>query len=162
MRDALGRRGESIFHTLMTRFHKDTGPRFKAQFLGDKWRTVDYIVELVEAGDEFVPFFFVQVKTTRAGYTHRDGRLRVAVSGGEMRRLAAYPAPTYVVGIDEARESGYLLSANGEHLTHLSSLTTDHPIDEDTRTRLWSEVLAYWRKHRATEFVSEFRDPEWR
>lgn len=61
MRDVLGQRGEAIFMVLMTTFHSNYRPIFKPQFLGDKWQSVDFIVELVGAGN-IVPYFFVQVK----------------------------------------------------------------------------------------------------
>lgn len=78
MRDALGQRGEAIFIVLTTAFHSNSGPIFKPQFLGDKWQYVDFIVELVGAG-AVVPYFFVQVKTTREGYTKKLNRLKVKV-----------------------------------------------------------------------------------
>jgi hypothetical protein len=76
MRDALGQRGEAIFTVLMTEFHSNAGPIFKPQFLGDKWQYVDFIVELVRS-EKSVPYFFVQVKTTREGYTKKLNRLKV-------------------------------------------------------------------------------------
>src|SRR5215213_2204868 len=103
MRNALGARGEAIFYTLMTEFHSDAGPIFKPQFLGEHWPTVDYLVELAGV-DGAVPYFFVQVKTTRSGYTRRERRLKIAVNERDMRRLAAFPAPTYIAGIDEREE----------------------------------------------------------
>ena len=143
MQDALGARGEAIFYVLLTEFHSDAGPIFRPQFLGDKWPTVDYVVELLGA-DPAVPFFFVQVKTTRAGYTKRDKRLKVSVTKADMERLASFPAPTYIVGIDERAETGFLLSANGERLDRVASLPSDFPIDRTTRERLWNEVKAFW------------------
>lgn len=163
MRDALGQRGESIFYVLMTAFHSETGPIFKPQVLGAKWETTDYLVELVDhGGADLVPFFFVQVKTTRQGYTRENGRLRAAVPESDMRRLAAYPAPTYVVGIDEKRGAGYIVSANGERTSRLPSIPTAFPIDTQVRERLWEEVRTFWRVHRPPAFTSSFADPEWR
>jgi hypothetical protein len=161
MRNALGPRGEAIFYTLMTEFHSDAGPIFRPQFLGEKWPSVDYLVELAGV-DDVVPYFFVQVKTTRLGYTRRDRRLRVAVSDRDMRRLAAFPAPTYIAGIDEREEVGFLLSGNGEHLESLFSIPSSFAITHETRARLWEEVLAYWRRRAGLGFSSSFVDPSWR
>ena len=47
--------------------------------------------------------------------------------------ITSYPAPTYIVGIDEVQEVGYLVSANGENLTSLSSLSTNFPINKQNR-----------------------------
>lgn len=98
--DALGDRGEAIFRVLITEFDAATGPNFRPYFLGEKWPVVDFIVEILGA-EASTPYFFVQVKTTRGGYTQKDKRLKVSVSEDDIRLLASYPAPTYVVGIDE-------------------------------------------------------------
>ncbi|WP_254433100.1 MULTISPECIES: DUF4365 domain-containing protein [unclassified Dolichospermum] len=99
MRDALGQRGERIFEVLITKFHLDTSPIFKPQFLGDKWQYVDFIVELVGAGS-YIPYFFVQVKTTRQGYSKKDKRLKVKVEKESIIGIASYLAPTYIAGRD--------------------------------------------------------------
>lgn len=70
-------------------------PIFRPRFLGDKYPTFDYIVEVV---DPPACFFFVQVKATTKGYTeHRPYRLKVQVSQDDIDRMVAYPAPTRVV-----------------------------------------------------------------
>ena len=159
--DAIGRRGEAIFVVLMTEFHSTRGPIFRPQFLGDKWPVADYIVELERAGSQ-IPYFFVQVRTTREGYTTRERRLKVRVSQEQVVALAAYPAPTYIVGIDEREEVGYLVSANGERRGRMSSLSTRFPINRRNRRLLWNEVRAFWRKRRSPRLASAFRDPAWR
>src|SRR5947209_12590410 len=84
---------------------------FRPRFLGDKFPTFDYLVELV--GSEAY-FFFVQVKSTRQGYRKGSGtrRLRVNVDRVDVHRMVVSPVPGYVVGIDEPQEVGYLLSMN--------------------------------------------------
>jgi len=119
MRDALGQRGEAIFTVLMTEFHSHAGPIFKPQFLGDKWQYVDFIVELVGAGKS-VPYFFVQVKTTRE------------------------------------------VSANGESLKSLSSLSTQFKIIKQNRELLWQEVDDFWSRYHTNQLVSKFADRDWR
>jgi hypothetical protein len=146
MRDALGQRGELIFSLLMTEFHSDAGPIFKPQFLGDKWQYVDFIVELIGAGS-YIPYFFVQVKTTRQGYTKKDNRLNVKVEKKSVIGIASYLAPTYIVGIDEIQKTGYIVSANGENLKSLSSLSTEFPIDKQNREILWNEVNDFWKPY---------------
>lgn len=61
--DAIGSRGEAIFFVLLTQFCGRQRPFFRPSFLGDKFATIDYFVELVDVG-LLTPFFFVQVKTT--------------------------------------------------------------------------------------------------
>ncbi len=161
MGQALGSRGEAIFYTLMTEFDTAAGPIFRPRFLGGEWPTVDFMVQLAGA-EEHASYFFVQVKTTRRGFTSDERRLRVRLSERDMRRLASLPAPTYVAGIDEHGETGYLLSANGEHEGPLSSIPSCHPITRETRGRLWTEVAGYWKARAGMAFSSEFTDPAWR
>ncbi len=134
---------------------------FRPYFLGEKWPVVDFIVELLGAGP-VIPYFFVQVKTTRAGYTQKEKRLKVSVAGEDIRLLASYPAPTYVVGIDEINRSGFLVSANGENLRSLSSLSTQFAINAAHRRLLWEEVRDYWASLADTGLTSRFADPNWR
>jgi hypothetical protein len=161
MRNALGLRGEAIFTVLMTTFHSNSGPIFKPQFLGDKWQYIDFIVELVRA-EGTVPYFFVQVKTTRQGYTKKLKRLKVKVPQEQVRGLASYPAPTYIVGIDEITEKGYVVSANGNYLASLSSISTAFPINRLNREALWKEVNDFWSRYNTTLFDSQFSDRDWR
>lgn len=164
MKNALGDRGEGIFKVLITEFHSNAGPIFKPQFLGEKWQYVDFIVELVGAAS-YIPYFFVQVKTTRQGYTKNDKRLKVQVKKESIIGIASYPAPTYIVGIDELQEVGYLVSANGENLTSLSNLCTNFPINKQNREKLWDEVNNFWQPYtQNTQKIlsSQFTDQQWR
>jgi hypothetical protein len=159
MNDTLGARGESRFLVLITEPH-DRQPIFRAQRLGEKWPATDFLVELV-GGDGVAGFFFVQVKTTRQGYTERGRRLKVTVAQNTVARLASVPAPTYVVGIDDVDGTGYIVSANGERLTNVASVPSDFPIDRVNRERLWEEVRAYWSSRLPGSFTSAFTDPAW-
>jgi hypothetical protein len=69
-------------------------PYFHPRFLGDKYPTFDYLVELV--GYEAY-FFFVQVKSTRQGYRGGRGtrRLRVNVDRTDVGRMVGSPLPAY-------------------------------------------------------------------
>ena len=161
-RDVIGERGEAIFRVLITRKHPDRGYLFDhPRFLGDKKQTIDFQVELFHK-ESFIPFFFVQVKSTSAGYTLKENRLKVQVTTTDMKRLAAYPAPTYIVGIDEPGEQGYIVSANGEWNAGFSTLCTEHPLIPDTLTLLWDEVVAYWTASPSPTFQSILCDPKWR
>src|SRR6185369_6612196 len=85
-------------------------PHFRPRFLGDKYPTHDFIVELVDRPEYY---FFVQVKATTKGFTKTaPGRLLVQVTQEDVDRMVACPAPTYVVGIDLNGKSGYVLSVN--------------------------------------------------
>ncbi len=104
--DDIGNRGHCLFSLRMTEICPNRSePYFRPTFLGDKYRTFDYLVELV--GSEAY-FFLVQVKSTRQGYRQSGGtrRLRVNVDRDDVRRMAASPIPAYLVGIDEREETG--------------------------------------------------------
>lgn len=162
----IGERGEAIFYSLLTRrvFGANVpadGYLFQPQFLGSKWPLADYIVELRGITPGVKPFFFVQVKATTRGY-NTQGRLRVEVEEEKVRGLAAYPAPTYIVGIDEVKERAYLVSANGESLTALSSLSPSFSLALPTnRRKLWEEVRAFWQIPTQPKLASAFVDGDW-
>lgn len=162
MKNILGQRGEALFYILITKFYGRRKPIFRPQFLGDKWPTVDFVVELVDYTGNIAPYFFVQVKTTRQGYTKQKKRLKVQVPAREMQRLASLPAPTYVVGIDEINENGYIVSANGEYSEHLTSIHTQFSLNEETQNILWEEVKGFWETVAPFRITSKFVDPNWR
>ena len=160
--DLVAARGEAIFRVLISRSHVEHGYLFQVpHFLGDKQRTVDFYVEIVSA-DSAPLHFFVQVKATRAGYTRRDRRLRVRVSAAELRRLAGYGAPTYIVGIDEQWERGLHCFSERRASPGWATMTTAYPLEGDVLARLKDEVEAYWAHPARNAFRSRFTDPGWR
>ena len=144
-RDDIGKRGEFIFSACIMNFCGRNLPFFRPYFLGEKAQALDFLVELVDAGDHH-RFFFVQVKTTQNGYT-KNGRLRVRVAGKDVHRLAGVPAPTYLVGIDEQREVAYILAILADMKGSISSLPTDFPLDSKNLKRLSQEVEQFWAGH---------------
>jgi hypothetical protein len=142
--DDIGDRGHWLFCLLMTQICPGRDePFFRPRFLGDKFPVFDYLVELV--GSEAY-FFFVQVKTTKLGYRSGRGarRLRVNVSREDVQRMIASPVPTYLVGIDEPQEMGYLLSMNEPKQAGLGGLPAKHLLDCDNLEKLWQEVHGFW------------------
>jgi hypothetical protein len=104
------------------------------------------------------PFFFVQVKTTRQGYTQRNHRLKIQVVSEDIQRLIAYPAPTYVVGIDERNETGYISAILERHARRIASLSTAFPLDQAALDRLWQEVYTFWSNRDMRFTASHFVD----
>ena len=162
MQNALGQRGEVLFYLLITRFYGRKQPVFRPQFLGDKWPTIDFVVELTNYPGNLIPYFFVQVKTTQQGYTKKNNRLKVKISASDMKRLSLFPAPTYVVGVDELNEQGYIVSANGEYNKAATSLSTRFPLNQEIQDLLWQEVIDFWQGVGSLYIRSKFVDPEWR
>jgi hypothetical protein len=156
-RNAIGVRGESIVVNLLTRPHNAGEPFFRPQFLGDKYPTLDFFVELVGVKNAPTPFFLVQVKTTTRGSMPRNGNLPIRVSTRDMTRLMRYPAPTYILGIDDPAEVGYLLAAVQSGPTGLPSLPTRYPLnDAAVLSSLYDEVLHFWRSSGVTFANSRF------
>jgi hypothetical protein len=142
--DDIGERGQWLFCLLMTQICPGrNAPYFRPRFLGDKYPTFDYLVELV--GREAY-FFFVQVKSTRQGLRRGRGgnRLRVNVDREDVQRMAASPIPAYLVGIHEPGEVGYLLSMNEQRQAGFGGLPAKHRLDCDNLERLWVEVERFW------------------
>jgi hypothetical protein len=142
--DDIGDRGQWLFCLLLTQICPGRNePYFRPRFLGDKFPTFDYLVELVGSEDYF---FFAQVKTTRQGFRKGRGeyRLRVNVGREDVQRMVASPVPAYVVGIDEPQEVGYLLSMNEPRKGGLGGLPARHLLDCRNLQRLWQEVQNFW------------------
>jgi Domain of unknown function (DUF4365) len=145
-RDGIGRRGEIIFCARITNFCGRETPYFRTYFLGEKAQTLDFMIERVGAGDH-TRFFFVQVKTTRQGYTKKGRRLKVGMSGSDIPRFSFVPAPTYLVGIDEPQEIAFILAIVEGMTDTISSLPTDFPLDCTNLPRLYAEVEQFWADH---------------
>jgi hypothetical protein len=130
-------------------------PYFRPRFLGDRYPTFDYLVELV--GQEAY-FFFVQVKSTRQGYREGKGarRLRVNIDREDVQRMVASPVPAYVVGIDEPQEVGYVLSMNEPRQAGLGGLPARHLLDTGNLQRLWQEVQNFWTSRNMVLAGSQF------
>jgi hypothetical protein len=139
-REDIGDRGQWLFGLHFSDFCGRADPFFRPRFLGDKYPTFDYVVEVVDR-PEF--FFFVQVKGTTLGYTVEEHRLLVKVDQDDIDRMVACPAPTYVVGIDVNAGFGFLLSVN-EPRANVASLTTRFPITCGSLEQLRDEVIGFW------------------
>ncbi|HBI41867.1 MAG TPA: hypothetical protein DDY78_03295 [Planctomycetales bacterium] len=115
------------------------------------------MVELVDAG-ELTPFFFAQVKSTRQEFTQasRPPRLPIKVSEKDIRRMVAFPAPTYVIGVHEDEERAFVVSVHGTMSKAVRSITTGHELTCETLKRLWNEVREFWRNREMKRPTSLF------
>jgi len=154
-REDIGEKGQWLFSLFLTNTcGRGSDPFFRPRFLGDKYPTFDFIVEVVDR-PEF--FFFAQVKATTLGYTVEERRLKVQVDQDDIDRMVACPAPVYVVGIDVIGELGFLLSVN-EPRANVASLTTRFPINCGLLEQLRDEVIDFWVRRTMPLTGSRFRE----
>jgi hypothetical protein len=157
--DFIGGRGEAIAFARLARVCRTDAdlPYFWPHYLGEKYETFDLLVELVDAGEK-TPFFFVQVRATRKEFTRTQTppRLRIEVSEKDVRRMVAYPAPTYVVGVHEEEERAFLVSVHGTMAEAIPSITTAHELTCETLRRLWEEVREFWQGREMSRAASFF------
>lgn len=147
MSNQIGKRGENIFSTIISRNVDTKGFLLDPTFLGEKFPTVDFHVDLLKYKKKRA-FFFASVKTTTQGYKSNDTKLNISIPKKELSRLKKLCVPVYIFGIDEVKEVGYVVSANnintkknlnGIPITHKIDLTNTNVINE-----LWNEVKNYW------------------
>ncbi len=67
------------------------------------------------------------------------------MSRREVRCLALYPAPTYLVGIDKRQEEGYIVAILEGMTDSIPSLPTNFPLDAPNMRILWEEVRQFWQ-----------------
>ncbi len=159
MNDYIGGRGEAIAFAWLTQPCRSDSdlPYFWPHFLGEKCETFDFLVELVDASER-TPFFFAQVKATYKEFTRSlsPPRLRVEVSEKDVRRMIAYPAPTYVIGVQADEERSFVISIHGPMSEAIWSITTAHELTCETLRRLWDEVREFWQSREMTQWTSSF------
>jgi hypothetical protein len=152
-KDDIGERGQAMFFVMMTELCGRSEPYFRPRFLGDKFPTFDYLLELVDYPGFF---FFVQVKTTKKGFTRKLHKLRIQVSQRDVDRMVAWQVPSYVVGIDEPSQAGYLLSVN-EPRQRVASLDSRFKIDCTVLAQLAAEVQQFWSSRNMVLTNSKFK-----
>jgi hypothetical protein len=157
MGNIIGKRGESIFSTIISRYVDLVGFLLDPTFLGDKFPTVDFYVHLLNYNLRKA-FFFASVKTTTLGYNANHSKLKITVEKEELAGLVKYQLPVYLFGIDENKELGYFICAN--HLDakrNLKGISTRFPVNAININLLWMEVANYWNINNGiTNFVSHF------
>ena len=159
--DDIGTLGQNACTVHLTKLHVGWKALFKVHYLGDKSPTFDFLVQLNGVERTLpLPFFLVQVKATRRGYSSDGGhpRLRVRLSASEVTKMASCPIPTYLVGVNfgSRGENAYLLGIPGHAEGSVSSLTTKYPLNAKNRKLLWHEVRTFWRQQGPAARISQF------
>lgn len=144
-KDDIGDRGESIFKVRITQpCGTPPEPLFRACFLGEKKATLDFMVELIGLRNRSA-YCFIQVKTTIRKVKPNAKTLKVGIKQVDIARMVGYPGPTYIVGVDEAAESAYIISANTTVRKDLPRIPIIYPLDAANLAKLWNEVDNYWK-----------------
>jgi hypothetical protein len=156
MSNRIGKRGENIFATIISRNVASKGFLLDPTFLGDKFPTVDFHVDLLQYPHK--AFFYASVKTTTLGYYPDDEKIKITIGKEEVAELSKFPIPVYIFGIDETKEKGFLISANNLNTSlNINGIPTKFPITGAVLELLWKEVADYWDNSRInTKFVSSF------
>ena len=156
----VGARGEWICLLKLTSFHEDA-QLFRPVFLGDKWPSADVLAEVVEP----TPggrrgFFLAQVKTSREGY-QPNGRLKISGTAREkVAALAAYPVPTYILGVDEPHARVYIVAVQG-NFAGMSSISHEYELTRERLVALRDEVHAFWDGLSSRNWTSQFQEANW-
>ena len=74
----------------------------------------------------------------------------------DVRRMAAYPAPTYVIGVQEDEERAFVMSVHGHMSEAIRSITMAHELTCEVLRRLWEEVRDFWRGRDMMQWTSSF------
>jgi hypothetical protein len=150
----LGERGESIFHTVLTRFHGRNKSQFTICMLGPKQEALDFIVQ-IRGSKIFRYYFLVQVKTTTR--ITRD-YLEINLPRATANKLTKTKAPCYVVAVDEEKERAYIRWINPNTGRGITRIYKSSVIGKKCQDDLIEEVKAYWNTsfNHNQQFVSKF------
>jgi hypothetical protein len=66
------------------------------------------------------------------------------MSATDVRRAVLIPAPSYLIGIDERDEDGYIVPLLDGMSGPISSMPTTYPLDCTNLPRLYAEVKQFW------------------
>jgi len=109
--NVIGDRGEIVFELAITDYSQFRFPLFRPAFLGAKWPTIDYYVELLGVPNGS-PFFFAQIKTTREPLSQNALVLEIKVERAKCARLFRIPGPTYLIGVHEPTQRAFIRSVH--------------------------------------------------
>lgn len=156
IKDYIGKRGETIFKALITKWCGGR-PWFDDIFLGEKAETRDFLVNLI--GPSVVAsLFYVQVKSTRKGYTGKGAnkKLKVSVTKEDVSKLKNSAGPAYICGIDIVNNCGFLFSITKTTRGPISGIPSRYRINCRTIRKLWKEVDDYWKNRDMLPGTSQF------
>ena len=141
LQDVTGFRGEKILELRLTNFEKFKKPLFRPAFLGDKWPTIDFLVELPNVRNRR-PYFFGQAKAT---VTHLGAHLKINVKKADVGKLLRIPGPTYIFGIHEPSERVFVRAVHSRTPRRgITRIPIANELTADNLRVLRDEVKEFW------------------
>lgn len=100
------------------------------------------------------------MKTSREGY-QPNGRLKIPGTAREkVAALAAYPVPTYILGVDEPHARVYIVAVQG-NFAGMSSISHEYELTRERLVALRDEVHAFWDGLPSRNWTSQFQEANW-
>lgn len=157
MNDDLGERGEYYIGKLFNTRIKGR-KWFKPHFLGAKAQLFDFAVNLTnDKGDEFGPFFFLQVKAS--GIDFLGASINADFSTEEVAKAQERKVPTYLVAVDvsdEETEVAFFTAVESNRKKGFAKVSRQHCLtSQSTRLDLWKEVSDFF-DNKTHVFKSKF------
>ena len=141
LREVTGRRGEKILELCLTDYKEFAGPLFRPGFLGEKWPSIDFYVELQRVAKR-KPYFFAQAKTTAASLSKS---LKISTKKTDIERLLQIPGPTYIFGIHEPSERVFVQSVHtGTPVKAITRISLSNELTTRNLQILHDEVRTFW------------------
>ena len=155
LRDVTGFRGEKIVELCLTDYRTFPAPLFRPGFLGDKWPTIDFYVELHGVRGKRL-YFFGQVKATTSKLITSSTTLSVSTKKTDIERLLRIPGPTYILGVHEPSKRVFVKSVHsGIPMKAITRIPLKYELTSANLKRLHDEVRKYWSStvHKPTSSV---------
>jgi len=144
LRDVTGFRGEKILELCLTDYRAFRGPLFQPYFLGEKWPSIDFYVELRNRRSQGF-YFFAQAKATRKPLVPGQTDLAISTKKKDIEHLLRIPGPTYLFGIHEPSRRAFVRSVHqGVPPRAITRIPLSHELTSRNLRILHDEVLEYW------------------
>ena len=144
LREVTGFRGEKILELCLTDYQEFKRPLFRPGFLGDKWPSIDFYVEL-QAVRKRKPYFFAQAKATTATLSRS---LSISTKKKDIEQLLQIPGPTYIFGIHEPSGRVFVRSVHANTpVQAITRIPLSHELTRRNLRMLHDEVREFWNNH---------------
>lgn len=156
LRDVTAFRGEIITELVLTDFSEFPRPLFQPGFLGDKWPSIDFYVELNSVRGKR-PYFFIQTKATQTQITAKSKSLAISTTKKDIEALLRIPGPTYLVGVHEPSKRAFIRSVHtGLPQKAITRIPISHELTSANLQILHTEVKDFWNRSPHKPMTSHF------